>query len=149
MANMLKSIKQGETQTAESYAKGVKTGFGPTESDMSKMMEKQTAAQRAMASNVAKQMGARPGITSAKGVQAPVDMQKVAQQQGMFGQVAEQEAANLRKADELRQTMTAQMKEKMRSDVLAAAKRRADARQSVMDNAMAMGELAVKAAKPI
>ena len=149
MANMLKSIKEGETQTAESDAKGLKRGFGPPESEMSKMMEKQTAAQRAMASNVAKQMGARPGIPSAKGVQAPVDMQKVAQQQGMLGQVAEQEAANLRKADELRQTMTAQMKEKMRADVLAAAKRRAEARQSVMDNAMAMGELAVSAAKPV
>ena len=149
MANMLKPIKAGETQSAESYAKGVKTGFGPTESDMSKMMEKQTAAQEAMATNVAKQMGARPGITSAKGVQSSVDMGKVAKQQGMFGQVAAQGAANLRKTDELRQTMAAQMKEKMRADVLAAAKRRADARQSVIDNALAMGEFAVSAAKPV
>jgi hypothetical protein len=143
---MLKSIKEGEGQTAGAYAKGLKTGFGPTESDMSKKMEKQTAAQRAMATNVAKKMGARPGLTSAIGVQAPVDMKKVAQQQGMFGQIAEQEAATVRKTDDLRQTMAARMKEKMRTDVLSAAKRRADARQSVMDNALAVGELGVTAA---
>ena len=147
--SMLKSIKEGEGQTAGAYAKGLKTGFGPTETDMSKLMEKQQKAQLSMATNVANQMGARPGLTSAKGVQAPVDMQKVAQQQGLFGQIAEQEAATVRKTDDLRQTMAARMKEKMRTDVLSAAKRRSDARQSVMDNTLAMGELAVAAAKPV
>jgi len=149
MANILKPIREGEKQEAKAYSQGLKTGFGPTESDTSKLMEKQAAAQRAMASNVARQMGAPPGITSAKGVQSPVDMQKVAQQQGMFGQLAQQEAGMLRSTDELRQTIAAQQKEKMRSAVVDAAKRRAAARQSVMDNTMAMGELAVAAAKPV
>lgn len=147
--SVLKPIREGEKQSAEAYAQGLKTGFGPTESDMSKKMEKQRAAQRGFATNVSKQMGARPGITSAKGVQAPIDMQVVAQQQGMFGEGAQQEASLLRGTDALRQTMAAQMKERMRTEVLNAAKRRADARQSVMDNAMAMGELAVTAAKPV
>ena len=149
MANMLKSIQEGEAQSAGAYAKGLKTGFGPTESQTSKLMEKQTAAQGALATNVAKKMGARPGITSATGVQGPIDMQRVAQQQGMFGQIAQQEAGMIRDTDDLRQKMGAQMKERLRTDVLDAAKRKAEARQSVMDNAMAMGELAVSAAKPV
>lgn len=145
MANMLKPIREGERQAAKAYSKGLKTGFGPTESETSKLMEKQAAAQRAMASNVAKQMGSRPGMMTAKGVQSPVNMQQVAQQQGMFKQLADQEAANVRKTDELRQSIAAQQKERLRSAVEAGAKRRAAARQSVFDNAMAIGELGVAA----
>ena len=55
----------------------------------------------------------------------------------------------IRDTDDLRQKMGAQMKERLRTDVLDAAKRKAAARQSVMDNAMAMGELAVSAASPV
>ena len=146
MANLLKPIREGEKQAAAAYSQGLKRGFGPTESQTSKLMQKQTAAQTAMAAHIAKRMGARPGITSAKGVQAPVDMQKVAQQQGMFETIGEQQAANVRKAEELRQTIAAQQKERIRSAVKEGAKRRADARKAVFDSALALGELGVAGA---
>ena len=149
MANVLKSGKEGEDKAASEYSKGLSGGFGPTESGMSKLMEKQQKGQLAMAGNIAKKIASRPGIVSAKGVQAPIDMQLVAQQQGLFTEVSEGAAGLQRKSADLRQIMAAQEKEKLRTEVLLAAKRRADARQATLDNVAAAAELAVKAANPV
>ena len=149
MSNVLKAVQEGEDKAASEYSKGLSGGFGPTESGMSKLIEKQQKGQLAMAGNIAKKIGSRPGTVSAKGVQGPIDMQLVAQQQGMFTEVSEGAAGLQRKSADLRQTMAAQEKEKLRTEVLLAAKRRADARQAMVDNTMAMGEMALGAAKPV
>lgn len=146
MSNFLKPIKESAERQASAYRQGMAAGFGPTESDLSKKMEAQQKAQLAVRGGIAKALGKRPGLTSAKGVQAPIDMSVIAQQRGGIAEAEQKGAELVRSTEEKAQTMGERMEEKIRARLLEEAKRKADARQRVFDNSMAMGELGVTAA---
>ncbi len=144
MADATSGLRAVEKRDIQQLKKKAKTGFGPTESEVGKMVESQQQQMGARIGQVGQQLMRTPSAMSAKPMQAPMQMQNVATAQRMAQGIAAEQAGVARKTDELRQAMATKEKERLRTAVTGAAKRRAEARQSVLDNAYTMAELGLR-----